>query len=376
MNAYLVNVNAQNNNYKFYEMHTEGADLFVSYGRIGGHVTRKTYCASEFYKKYDEKIRKGYVDKTDAYSDETAEPVFEIDDSPSTVLYTKLYGYSNNYVKSTVHGRVTRNMVTETKKLLAELRECDGVWAFNDTLRRILEVSPRVISGKKSAGVLSLYAEDERDFGHIIERETDLLNAMNVVTTPKGDFCKDIDVHIATDKQKEEVMKRLTTTLRGRVKEIYRVIPKAQKKAFDEYIEKNNIKKVKQMWHGSRNCNWLGIVSEGLKLNPNAQITGKMFGYGVYMAPASDKSWGYTSYHGTRWARGASDTAFMGLYAVAYGKPYMTKNRGERMTQGKLKSMGYDCLHATSENTGLHKDEIVFYDENAVLMNYLVEFEG
>ena len=54
---------------------------------------------------------------------------------------------------------------------------------------------------------------------------------------------------------------------------------------------------------------------------PDAIITGKMFGNGVYFAPSSMKSWNYTSYRGTSWANGDADVAFMGLYATAYGTP-------------------------------------------------------
>ena len=52
-----------------------------------------------------------------------------------------------------------------------------------------------------------------------------------------------------------------------------------------------------------------------------AIITGKMFGNGIYFAPSAAKSWGYTSARGTRWARGTSNTAFMALFATAYGNP-------------------------------------------------------
>lgn len=47
-----------------------------------------------------------------------------------------------------------------------------------------------------------------------------------------------------------------------------------------------------------------------------------MFGYGTYFATKAQKSLGYTSLKGSCWASGDSSYAFMGLYDVAYGKPY------------------------------------------------------
>ena len=109
-----------------------------------------------------------------------------------------------------------------------------------------------------------------------------------------------------------------------------------------------------------------------LKLNPNAKITGKMFGQGIYFAPDPDKSWNYTSYHGSYYAKGTSDIAFMGLYATAYGIPHDVNAAGF-FTKGILDSKNKNCIHAhAGEN--LYRDEIVFYDENAILLQYIVEF--
>ena len=70
------------------------------------------------------------------------------------------------------------------------------------------------------------------------------------------------------------------------------------------------------------------IIRQGLLLNPNAVITGKMFGNGIYFAPSARKSFGYTSCSGSYWARGNDNTGFMGLYATAYGDPYYPTTSG------------------------------------------------
>ena len=118
----------------------------------------------------------------------------------------------------------------------------------------------------------------------------------------------------------------------------------------------------------------MSIILNSLQLNPNAVITGKMFGQGIYFAPSSMKSFNYTSCRGTSWANGKDDTGFMGIYAVAYGNPHDV-SMACRYSKTDLKSIGKDCVHAHA-GTQLKNDEIVFYDEDAVCLNYIVEFSA
>ena len=48
------------------------------------------------------------------------------------------------------------------------------------------------------------------------------------------------------------------------------------------------------LWHGSRLTNWVGILSQGLRIAPpEAPVTGYMFGKGVYFADMVSKSANY-----------------------------------------------------------------------------------
>lgn len=48
------------------------------------------------------------------------------------------------------------------------------------------------------------------------------------------------------------------------------------------------------LWHGSRLTNYVGILSQGLRIAPpEAPVTGYMFGKGVYFADMSSKSANY-----------------------------------------------------------------------------------
>lgn len=384
---YLVMVNAGSNNYKFYKMEPQNDTLHVTYGRINGGdngfygAHEVDYPLDMFWKKYQEKINKGYEDKTDIYL-VTPQPEQgdEDTDTTSTVgkrLYTKLLAYSKKLISdSCLSTEICPAMVEESERLLNQLYKATSVSKFNDILLELLAVSPRKVDK-----VAHLMATDKKDFAEIIQREEDLCDAMKVVckvpTVKKskkqlaGDF-DGAEILEATEAQKEEVLKHLSAQLKPKVKNVYRVIDKAKKERFDKYIEKNNIKTVKELWHGSRNENWLSIVNTGLLLKPNAVITGKMFGDGIYFAPSSMKSWGYTSVYGARWTNGRSNTGFMGLYATAFGTPKDVTGP-EDWTQKRLDKEGKNCVYAHKGNY-LYNDEIVFYSEEATVLNYLVEF--
>jgi poly [ADP-ribose] polymerase len=146
---------------------------------------------------------------------------------------------------------------------------------------------------------------------------------------------------------------------------------------FDKFITDQGSIDTKLLWHGSRNENWWSIINGGLVLRPtNAVITGKMFGYGLYFATKAQKSLGYTSINGSYWARGNSNSAFMSLYSVAYGKPYNVNTWGSYgdMNWNKLQTVcpGAHCLHA-HEGQILRNDEIIVYKEDQTTINYLVE---
>lgn len=396
---YLVMVNADHNNYKFYklEQSVAGGDVSVTYGRIGANAGELygartcTYPADMFWVKYFEKTSKGYEDKSDIYlepaeekepekepeSDETEQAV----NRASARLYSLLKGFAKAAVEAQTTVRaasVTESMVKESRKLLNILYGCLDVAEFNRNLMELLGICPRRV-----ANVKDLLAKNTGDFPHIIDREEALVDAMEALVSrrqpskqtvsSKDSFeCLGIEVYEANEKQKEQVMRALDESLHGKVKNIYRVINREQQTRFDTYLKEHDIKKVKQLWHGSRNENWLSIIINGLLLKPNAIITGKMFGNGIYFAPKSTKSWNYTSFRNTYWAKGNSDMAFMALYATAYGTP-LDCACAHPYTKREIESQGCNCVHAHA-GSQLRNDEIIYYDEAAMTINYIVEF--
>lgn len=390
------------NSYKQYRLIPEKGKLTAYYGRMAVGPGRAfgersvEYPLSSYWPKYFEKLGKGYVDRTQLYMPEISEkgvvdshPVgMQKENEKNSVswrLFSKLKKFAKRAVEAAqVQVPVTEEIILAARKDLEEMRNAAGkkdVVTFNLALLDIISILQRPVMTGDGSGVKRLLAIDTSDFAGIIGRESDLIQAMEgsilgrVSSRDTGAFAEiGIEVYEATEKQKKQVLRHLSPSLHGKVKQIYRVIPNVQKERFDVYITEHQIQNVCLLWHGSRNENWLSIIKNSLLLNPDAIITGKMFGQGIYFAPSSQKSWNYTSYQGTSWANGDSDTAFMGLYAVAYGKPYDVNSWDSGADYRKM-TCDHDCncLHAHA-GTMLQNDEIVFYDEAAVLLDYIVEF--
>ncbi len=397
---YLTCINAESNNYKFYWLKPDNVRNVIdaTYGRIGSERgeafgvkdLQEPYDSYLYWIRYYEKLSKGYTDQTNIYLNKKPvkkkkEDIKEDNKDGSKVNYAsvELYEVLRRAAKHVVEqnltsSEITQKQVSETRKLIKQLGERKTVKGFNSVLQKILVLSPR-----KTRYVNLLFASSENDFAHIITREDNLCSAMEALiaidykkVSSKDQFRNmGIEVYEATPKQKEEVMRHLSDGLDAKVLKIYRVINRTQQKRFNDYLKKQQIKKVKQFWHGSINENWLSIITNGLKLNPNAKITGKMFGYGIYFAPRAKKSFGYTSCQGSFWARGNATHGYMGLYATAYGKPDFVHSAGH-YTQQELDKKGCNCVYAKASNTGLFNDEIIFYNEDAVVLNYIVEFSA
>lgn len=392
---YLTCIIPEKNAYKFYHMLPCGDEFKASYGRMGTVKGEKfgerscMYPISCFWVKYYEKVGKGYVDNSGVYisNDQNQSPPEAVNRtqvsrkktmSASAKLYELLLSMAKHAVREAkVKVPITPAIIEASKRLLDEMRQTKDANAFNKSLLQLMAILQRPVPTGDGMGVRNALAQVERDIPRIIEREEDLVTAMEGTLTgvkePSGDFSDfGIEVYAATEKQKTEALKTLSPSLRSMVANVYRVIPKRQNERFNAYLLKNHITAVKQLWHGSRNENWMSIVRNSLVLNPNAVITGKMFGHGIYFAPSSMKSWGYTS--NGKWTGTTSRKSIMGLYAVAYGKPYNVEEwRLNAKWKEEMENAGCNSLHA-HEGKDLRADEIIVYDEAAIVLNYLVEF--
>ena len=115
------------------------------------------------------------------------------------------------------------------------------------------------------------------------------------------------------------------------------------------------------LWHGTRMFNVLSILKSGLiipKSGGSYQITGRMFGDGVYFSDQSTKSLNYSN-------------CFMFMADVAMGK-YHIPGGGYGMRQ--IPS-GYDSCYAKAGTGGVRNNEMIVYRTSQANLRYLVEFD-
>ena len=109
-------------------------------------------------------------------------------------------------------------------------------------------------------------------------------------------------------------------------------------------------------------------------LNPNAVVTSRMFGYGLYFATRAKKSIGYSSLDGY-WSKETADEGFLFVMKVAYKCPkvfYIHENWMNKITGNDIWKQGYDAVFASKDRGMLVNDEIIVYDEAQVCPRYLV----
>ena len=391
-------VTASANNNKYYKQIPHGDSWTAEYGRVGSNPQRREYSMSQWESKYNEKIRKGYVDQSDLVEDliQVEKPkkseYKEIENKVIAEIVERLQSMarkaiSDNYTISS--NKVTQAMIDEAQDILTSLINIDDVESFNETLLKLFTTIPR-----KMGNVQSYLSKSKDDFSDIIQKEQDLLDVMKGQVVQKQIIDESVNenseqkentileqlglVFEECNKKDIAIIKDALGSCSDKFYKAWRVKNIKTQRRYDDFVKENNIKNTKLLFHGSRNENWWSIINSGLVLKPtNAVITGKMFGYGIYYAPKARKSLGYTSLSGSYWARGNSSSGFMALMDVAYGKPYDVYSFDSKyydFNYEKLQQVckGANCLHA-HEGSMLRNDEIIIYKEEQCTIRYLIE---
>ena len=383
---YLTCIHPESNNYKAYSLEIEGDKLLCKYGSIddmsNGKFRSVTYEPDLYWVRYYEKLSKGYIDQSEILLANKEEKQTK----PTTAsfthpLYEELYSYAKKQVDTLLinPAQITARQIQECRTIWNSLGTETSLNGFNRLLEKLIVLSPRRRRPLQD-DVKMYFASSNSDFKRIIDFEDGLISSLeskyygeqNALTHNSLPIIAD-----ATKGMRDRILSTLPDDIARRVDAIYNVVDTNRRQIFDLYCEERNITNIKKLWHGSRNENWLSIIKNGLLLNPNAIITGKMFGNGIYFAPNPKKSYGYTSCQGTYWANGSSSVGFMGLYDTAVGDPYYpTTHGGLRNGDEMVKIHKKDCLYALSQNTGLYNDEVVFYNEAAICLSYLVKIKN
>lgn len=150
---------------------------------------------------------------------------------------------------------------------------------------------------------------------------------------------------------------------------VYAVHHDGMRKDFEE--KKTTLGNVKRLWHGTRMFNILSILKSGMFIpkEHSFNVTGRMFGNGIYMSDMSTKSLNYA--YGYWDSYGKDNHCFMFLMKAAMGNEYLVKN--ERGNQ--LPKAGYDSAFAKAGSSGVANNEMMVYDAKQVDIEYLCEFK-
>jgi len=188
----------------------------------------------------------------------------------------------------------------------------------------------------------------------------------------------DVEFEILTDKAEIKRIKNYVKTSRApnhrntniynlKVKTIYKMKRNGEPEQFETVSKK--LGNIKELFHGSKNCNILSILKNGLKIfRDHPTKAGDMFGNGLYFADNSTKSANYCTNFWSSSIRNKSDKYFMFLADVAMGREYVV-HRASRQPDKSFNSL------VALKGQSLYNNEYVIYDEKQACIKYLIEFE-
>lgn len=407
---YLTCVDPEKNSYKFYQIETKNGRTHVQYGRIGDDhgqfgLREYEYDLDMYWVKYFEKLSKGYIDQSEIKDFDKQEDVIKTPDNSVVLSKIKsemvgdivehLISRAREYVQknySYVSGKENKGFsleaVNKVNRLLDDMQNLirdngsiEDPDEYKQKFYSVISILPRYINDVK------WYTEEAmRRPQQIIDRERDLAEALKTVieqdeitknNKSKEDTVLDktgLKIRPVTFNEKFEIQKKMGEKI-GCLSRALRVTNEKTEKAYQECLKEKGIRDegCKLFFHGSRTENWWSIMKNGMSLNPNAVITGKMFGQGLYFAPKAAKSMGYTDQSGSYWAKGNDAKGYLALFEVAMGKEYHPHKVLGSSFRGSDLAYGCHSVYAKGGSVGLYNDEAIIYDERQCTIRYLIE---
>lgn len=362
---------------KIFRMLSTENRIDVEFGHIGNKLYKKSYPLSVWDEIYQEKIKCGYVDQTGLLNNNNVVTLKLSQTESINEVLENLRAISRQMISDNYRGNmvnVSEEAINKSKELLKKLEITENVYDFNSILFELFSMIPR-----KMNNVIQNTAKDQDDFYKIIERENDLLRNLQVLKTDSVSPDIPIICRECTSDEITKIRSMLDTSSLRKFKRAWSVNNPEIDQKFSSYMKKNNIKKTRELFHGSRSENWWSILTTKLLLQPsNVVKSGAMFGRGIYFADKADKSMGYTSIRDSRHAAGKSDKGYLAIYEVATGHEYDVKIWKSSMTdlnESLFIREHKDCnsLHAHA-GVNLINDEYIVYNENACRIKYFLEF--
>ena len=394
-------------------------DVGVRYGNTGGTnagadlvegaYVGKAFPSYLYWSKIYQLDKKGYEDYTDRVYDAeeeiaALEKLFGEDKDPEgdeseTVL--RVARYLGEAAKDAISSRINvdwlsnkppfnRRQVASAKKAYNLFRTVTTAEQANEVIKNLILITDVSFkegrSKKRLKDFLILPCSDKEEERRridekISEWETVIMamEAMLPPATGKGEDKKvlspfgNTEMEMASAEENTRIRDKFRVGRDFHTK-LVKVTAHSFNRRYEEYVAEKGISAEEEFIHGSRTPNWSSIIKNGLLLNPDAPITGKAYGYGIYTARDFEKSRGYTDYCGSKWAGGTGDAGIIGVYRCAYGKPLYPDAGRNGDYADQVRKAGCNCLDVLVRYSGYRMDEIVFYEEEALTLEYLLFF--
>ncbi len=392
---------------KFYNMYEQNDDTFIAeWGRVDSTLARKSYDISKWDKTLKSKLnpKKGYKDVTHLFEEEEDSgdssdnsTVADIQDRVVKRLMDELQSFATNSIKANynVSSRaVTQAMIDEAQKtvdgLVKSLTPNADIDDLNKQILHLYHIIPRKMQNVNSHLFTAISTKDDlAAASKMVENEQDTLDVMAgqvIINTSEEDTKQDPKQNdiltmlglkmVEGTSADDAIVKKLMGPNVRQFKSCYKVEHIATQRKYDKVIQRTDNDKTELFWHGSRNQNWLNILSTGLMIRPSGAIhNGSMFGDGIYFADKAQKSIGYSSLRGSYWTSGGSSKGYLALFSVHVGNQNHIKRHNSScysLNRNKLANQGYDSVFAHG-GADLRNNEYIVYDANQCTVSYLVE---
>jgi poly [ADP-ribose] polymerase len=428
-NAMLIFTDAKENNNKFYELILNSDDsIETRWGRVGADGQRKTVYGGkyEFDRILRSKTSKGYVlsktvginitsggqdkmalaetakrdlVKSSVSTDKNASVLIKLVERLAEMNRHQIMTASNGNIKidetgliTTPLGLVTSSTISEARVFLDRIEKFCNKKSFSsneyiNALEEYLRLIPQKVPSRRGwyenfftdfssltaqnslldqlEGSLDIYKSKEDEIRKkmsqtgavqekVFETQLEIVTDVNIINK--------INKFYLDNKNDRHVSSHL------KLKNVFELRNDQLKSRFDDVAKK--IGNVKMLWHGTRAFNVLSILKGGLiipKSGGSYQITGRMFGNGVYLSDQSTKSLNYSYGY---WDGGSKDdNCFMFIADTAMGKEYVPAGPSQ-----DLPKPGYDSVFAKAHKSGVMNNEMIVYNINQVHLRYLCEF--
>lgn len=424
----LVLTSAENNNNKFWE-YTIFSDDTIEYkwGRIGNshqESGRQPLARNKHENKVREKLDKGYREIALAVSasgpagaatkiervKETAVRDIAGGDKALEALISRLAEANKHELQvasggqldidlttgiiSTPLGVVTLDNIKEARKLLKGFSKVVKAKSFDTTefkhsLSEYLMLVPQKVAHRNwHLSFLTTRDDLKKQVGLLDQLETSVelatqrledakKAAANGTTAPAKSF--EVKIEVIEDGSPE--FSRIVKFYRDSKNDMHvskHLVPKRAYRvhipSMRERFEADGAKLTNnwELWHGTRTFNVLSIMKQGLiipKSGGTYQVTGRLYGDGLYFSDQSTKSLNYAYGY---WDGGGKDNnCFMFLAQVGMGNMYTP---GGRSGGYGYPQAGYDSTFAKAGQSGVMNNEMIVYRLGQADLRFLVEF--